>query len=454
MRDYLYRFAEARHLSLSALSIQLGYSSTTSLFRLMNGTVRPKTLLNFRQRMEKFYSLTPKEIDELNFAVDKTLEGEEFARQSRAVYHFVNGSAQSEKPLKIILPDGTAVSSLDILGEAKNWHICLLNACYPSVISLFQPLVSHGAQLDHYLFQPLNIEQTMILLPILFQKQYFLWYLSHPEPLNGLKTADLALIRSNQKNGFLVFHDTCHASLFWEPFPYEIDSSLYRPAKTVTHQCTHLEDYPEFCRYCASLEEENAIYMIKPDLHYGSISGTLFKRALMDGSMNKDPTFPKVIGELTEIFNARFQKTFSSRRHTWLVMNYSSMLQFVRTGRLSDHFIGFSSFSTEERKEILCFILDQMRKNPYIHYHFLKNEKAAPAFEIDLYEKKGLLIQNQQTDYDLSDGIAEEIMIFSPAAIRQWKEYYLKTLVEKDCWDAQKSCEIMEKLIQKCAAQS
>ena len=454
MREFLHRFADGRHLSLTLLSIQLGYSSPTSLFRLMNGHVRPKTLLDFRQRMETSFSLTPKEKDELYYAVDKTLEGDDFARQSQAIHHFVNATSPSVHSLKIFLPDGSSVSLLGLPGDTKNWHICLLNACYPSVISIFQPLVSQGAQLDHYLYQPLTVEQTMILLPILFHKHYSIQYLFKPAPLNGLNAADLALISNNQQKGFLIFHDVNHASLCWEPFPFEVNASLYRPAKTVTKQCSHLEDYPDFCRYCASLEEENAVYMIKPDLHYGSISGNLLKRVLLDHSKNKDPAFSQIVAELTDIFNVRFQKTFTRHQHTWLVMNYDAMLRFVRTGRLSDHFIGFSPFSIGERKEILVFILEQMRKNPYIHYHFLKNEKAAPAFEIDLYEKKGLLIQNQHTNYDLSNGVAEEIMIDSPAAIRQWKEYYLKTLVEKDCWNIQKSCEMMEKLIQRCTEQT
>ncbi len=451
MRSYIEHFAKSRKLSLTTLSEELGYSSSTTLFRLMDATVRKKSLQDFRQRMKEHFSLSAEDMEELNYIVDQKLEGEDFARQNQAIHRFVNCSIESSVPLSVTLSDGTLVGKT--LEPFSQWKIILLNACHPAVIEFFKPMVDQGASLDHYLFSPLDMEQTRILLPVLFHKQYRLWYLSSPRGLNGLGAADFALISNGEKKGFMVIQNAGQATLYWQDCPWRPEVSLYYQAKTVTKKCTQLSDYPDFCQYCASLEEGNAVFMLKPDLQYSSISGDLFKRVMQEGPMADDPSFPTIIDTLKDIYNTRFNKTFSRHQHTWLVMKYSGMLHFAETGRLSDHFVGFAPFTCDERKTILRFVLDQMINNPFIHYHFLINDVSIPGIEVDLYEKKGLLIQNQATNYDLSDGCAEEILITSPSAMNQWKEYFIKKLVEEECWNKKKSCAIMEKLIEKCVDQ-
>ena len=97
-------------------------------------------------------------------------------------------------------------------------------------------------------------------------------------------------------------------------------------------------------------------------------------------------------------FNTVISIFFSRRQHVWLVMKYGAMLEFIQTGCLCDHFVGFSPFTPEERRTILANCLRQMQHNPYIHFSSLKKMMILkPDSELDLYEAHGLLLQNPHT---------------------------------------------------------
>ena len=450
MKDYIHQFAKSRGLTLTGLANALDYASPTSLFRLMHANVRKKSIQDFLQRMTCCLTLTDQERDALYFAVDSKLEGETYARQNRSVRHFMSVASLETPPLLLLQQDGTPPEAAFFAADPARWRFTLVNACSPSVIQFFAPLVEQGAQMDHYFLHPLDMDLAKAAMPVLFHHHYRPWRLSNINPVNGLSAADLAIFTNGETSGYMIFTDSTHAVCFAGVFPWTPDQRLYQPTRKLTAPARFLSDYPDFCRYCASLEEDNDIYLLKPDVHYSCIPGDIFRRALLCGPLKDDPTVPAILDTLTDIFNDRHKHFFSRRQHVWLVMKYGAMLEFIQTGCLCDHFVGFSPFTPEERRTILANCLRQMQHNPYIHFFFLKNDDSVPDLELDLYEVHGLLLQNPHTTYNLSDGVAEEILIDSPVIMRQWRDYFMNTIIRERCLTAQESVGRMETLLELC----
>ena len=107
------------------------------------------------------------------------------------------------------------------------------------------------------------------------------------------------------------------------------------------------------------------------------------------------------------------------------------------------------SFTPEERLKILRSILDNLRKNNYLHYFFLRDEECMGSKEMDLYEGKGLLIQNASTDYRLV-GSHSEIMITHPAVGECFRDYFLLDLIPEKCYRESESMHIFASLVREC----
>ena len=210
-----------------------------------------------------------------------------------------------------------------------------------------------------------------------------------------------------------------------------------------------IDDYLAFMQECAKLDANHASYMLKADFSIGLVSGDLLRRPFEEGAIAQILGADGALDKLLQLFNDRCNNNFNKKKHTFCVLARSAIRRFIHTGKMSDHFWALRSFTPEERLKILHGILDNLRKNKYLHYFFLREEECIGSKEIDLYEGKGLLIQNASTDYRLV-GSHSEIMITHPAVMECFRDYFLLELIPTRCYRESDSMRIFASLVNEC----
>lgn len=135
------------------------------------------------------------------------------------------------------------------------------------------------------------------------------------------------------------------------------------------------------------------------------------------------------------------------KKHTWHVMKFSAMKRFMQTGRISDHMWAMRAFTPAERIEVLRELLDHCRDDHYRHLLLLKDNSLSDSMEFDLYEGYGLLFQNANTSYDLSNTHGEYVLTH-PTLLHWFKEYFMKVIVRKKCYSEVQSMALLEKLLE------
>ncbi|MBQ7139017.1 MAG: helix-turn-helix transcriptional regulator [Clostridia bacterium] len=184
--------------------------------------------------------------------------------------------------------------------------------------------------------------------------------------------------------------------------------------------------FVEYTKQYAALEENCAIFSVKPDAHFNCIPTYLLEQAVMEGfeqsGIAAGPELVELIGALKQVHEQRYHNMFAKHRPTHLVYSFADMERFMRTGVLTDQFFIQRAYTVEERREIIRVLLDAMRELPYFNVHFLKEGAPPLRYEISYYEGKGVLLMDSYTGYDL-DSDHSEALITLPAFAQSVKRF-------------------------------
>ena len=192
------------------------------------------------------------------------------------------------------------------------------------------------------------------------------------------------------------------------------------------------EVFVEYTKRYGQMEENCAIYSIKPDAHFNCIPARVLEQAIVEGfaqsGMAAGPELLDLIIALRQVHNARFDNMMNKHRPTHLVYSLPMMERFMRTGVLSDQFFLQRAYTVEERREIIRVLLDAMRASPWFNVHFLKPGAPELHYEISCYEGKGVMFTDAYTGYDLATDHSEALITlpaFEASFIRYFKEELL-----------------------------
>ncbi len=192
------------------------------------------------------------------------------------------------------------------------------------------------------------------------------------------------------------------------------------------------EVFVEYTARYGQLEENCAIYSIKPDAHFNCIPSHVLEQAILAGfeqsGMVAGPELLELIAALRKVHNARFENMMHKRRPTHLVYSLPMMERFMRTGVLSDQFFLQRAYTVEERREIIRVLLDAMRASPWFNVHFLKAGIPELRYEISCYEGKGVMFTDAYTGYELGADHSEALITlpaFEASFIRYFNEELL-----------------------------
>lgn len=210
------------------------------------------------------------------------------------------------------------------------------------------------------------------------------------------------------------------------------------------------EDFIGYTRQYAAIEYDTGVYCIKPDVPFQLIPMDVIYPVVKESFVAwqlPPEQMEKLIQALKEIHQGRLDNMENKRKPTYLLLNYDRMLQFVRTGHETDHFFALRDFNVAERRRILCYIRDLAQRNPYFYIYFSSQRLSSDLREITLYEDRALLTMEAMTDYNISQNHTES-HITQPIVLKEYKKFYLNTVLRRYAKSEVVSRRMMNQLIE------
>lgn len=474
LQDYIQKLMAEKGLSKSALAEALGYRSKTSLDRIMADSSRESSLRKFRQAVLAAFPMTPEEKRELNEAVQIGIYGMRQYLLNQQMWKFVRGDyPESAKDIQITAAEnGRIISMSERYQAARNLHITVLNCQYtPALFELLHTLLMReDVVVNHYVYVDADSVRTMAAVNALMRVFYMNGYdcfalntLRREEGFaeSGMNAADVAVFEYTDANGkpredVVTFQSPVSGMMATRPAPtgalrrlLGLDSGEYYSIKRIYFDYNELDDYIQFSADYAALEENRAIWKIKPDIGVDQIPVSIMETALLRGAGDKsvDPQFFEVLSALREVYRKRVMNSFSKKKHAHTIMKRRAMRAFAQTGRTTDHFWMMSPYTPEERVQILQTLLEQQQNNPYIHMYFLKDDDALRDIEIACYEDTGMLLLESNTDYHLERGHSE-VLITLNELLRLFRDFFMRTLVREYVLPESETCRFLQQPIE------
>lgn len=260
-----------------------------------------------------------------------------------------------------------------------------------------------------------------------------------------------------QSGGMLVRFDKTHFVTQWRVdgalgFMQVLDRLRFdlELLKPIIREGDGPDVYVDYTRQYAQLEDNCAIFSIKPDPHFNCIPTELLEQAVMEGfeqsSLAAGPELLELIGALKQVHDQRFENMINKHRPTHLVYSLPLMERFMRTGVLTDQFFLQRAYKVEERRRIIRVLLDAMREKPYFNVHLLKPEVAPLRYEISFYEGKGVLLMDAYTGYELNSDHSEALITL-PAFMDSFKRFFMDELMEHYVMSRAETIRELERLL-------
>ena len=461
MRSFLEQFQQQRGLTLRELAQRLGYSSKTSILRMMDGNVTPATLLEFARRLQQNFPLDEQELWTLQRAVDMKHYGPEVHKLHTELFLLCTGQAPwPRQPLHLRQMDGSGDTDLlQRYRQAERVEItllgCLSQAVYPALKTLLQ---RPDVQVRQYITSADRVSELRALRAadcLLFCERYELYFrdsaAADPMDVDNLMLSHYWL-HGEEWEDFVVFHSATEGMLANRPgdgslYPSLIDlrQEGFTACKRVFSQGRSLEQFIDYAASYEQLERDHATLMLKPD-----ISANFIPVQLLLAAMDQRVMPPAIMEELSQVYRERNENVFHKRKHSYVVLKQDAMASFARTGRFRDHFFAMRAFAPEERRLIFDQLCEMMRRNNCLHIHFLRKDAPFRNINLTFYEGEGLLmLLRDDSHYDFSAGHTE-IALRHPSLDTVYPGFFREKLVRSFCLDETESLAVMLRLAAQC----
>lgn len=472
-------------VSASALSVQLGFSSRNSLFRILNdetGYEKQRSLL--KQLTEgNSLSLSPAEQERLRECLEVSHLGPERYLCSRAMDRLLLRAPFEARDITAVvhLSDGTANrlplgELLTQLLAAQRVELVLCNFGFGAFFeTLSEALHTQNAvervTIRHY-FDATDsrlIRMIAAIRPVLHLPCYHAHILSEaaPDEVRSLYAAHTLCARASTADGMrcycftLTGHDRmdgviCDDAAQDRRFSLVMDMLCAHdldmlPVKSAFSDALGPNDYLQYTDQYRRLEAGCRLYTLKRDVPINFIHPNILLGSVLDGfreaGFSTTEELGYLVSQFADVHLKRWNNFFESHKITHTIFTYEAMRRFAQTGLQSDHFFAMRAYTPAERVAILTHLKEQNAVNPYFNIYFFKPNHPSPPEELSLYEGKGVLLTKPDTDYRL-DGGHSETLICQAAFCRQFKEHFLQKLLAEDVASAQETQRLMEELIE------
>lgn len=478
-------------LSASEVARRLGMRSRNHIFRILKGETSRKLNRKFLTDMEQTMpdALTQSQWSRLEDALDMDDVGEMEYRNQRALMQLIQPSHEPDKIAFVRYRENTENRADAAEGgmekqetlvqflqrttqEAQQVTVLMHGCCEQAMIRQIQaglaPLNERKAlSIVHYVAigQEEAVANIVGIQPIADQS-YYRAYLVDPEQcgqerIKLYRSGRILLFLTNGKGEqqcqalFCVGASEFLAARLSEDSQWLIrklfDENERYPLLHPQWELDHTpEDFIGYTRQYAAIEYDTGVYCIKPDVPFQLIPMDVIypvvKESFASWQLPPEQT-EKLIQALREIHQGRLDNMENKRKPTYLLLNYDQMRQFACTGHETDHFFALRDFTVAERRRILCYIRDLAQRNPYFYLYFSSQRLSSDLREITLYEDRALLTMEATTDYNIGQNHTE-CHITQPIVLKEYKKFYLDTVLRRYAMSEVTSRRMMDQLIE------
>lgn len=466
-----------RKMSLSAASSALGFSSKTALFRILGEESKPRSIRKCLDaaKASPELALTQEEIDELEKALEVSSIGKQAYAMKLAMRRILSQSGHIEDR-QVVLRGQDGIDSLEALFElcrhAEKIVIFIFGRCTEEMVHILHAF-SNRANVSriHHLYlvsghDPEGLFTFSSASDILFSPVYMPHMISQEQLTHGewiFKSGMISLcmekagkketyLLTPMKDGgyYLLYDPSGNMNHFWTNIISDANPPIFAKKVDPSSQIKgcFLEKYAQFTEQYRQIENNREIYIMKPDIPFFCIDAQLLYPKMLQGieRANLKETATNSALNLFYIHQARNQNLFEKKKDTHIILNREAMREFARTGRRRDHFFIISSYTPQERVQILQQLLDQMKTNPNFHIWFSRDEKMVMDKEITAYEGYGIVMVRSDTSWALEKD-HQEIILQSRRLASALREFLLSDVIEKETYPRARNIAIMEQLI-------
>jgi len=462
-------------ISNAELSRLLNYKSKNTIQRVVSGESGNQSKLKVLKditRLENSF-LNIEEIKELEKAFNISTVGEE---KHLAINEMKNLFFREDYTKETQITDIQTLKEISINEffasiEQNENEIIITNCCWNSlVISLLNLLKrSKATKIRQYILLSDKLPDTIHyignILPIIYHKRYLGYTIKMKDiDLNsaGELSHNIINIRSKESNGkiksyHIEMHGDTSGILLTEKynlFEYWIKTlakykTYTKQIKTTYEQKNNASAYIKFTEFYYKMENNNSIYIYRPNFGLNYVKPEIVKKALIDGIEEfniKGFLAEKHIAKLEEIHIKRYERLFNKKKVIQHICTESSLEEFAKTGKHADHLFAMRPYSRAERIEILKNLLYNIEHNPHFNIHLLKNETTSINIEIICYENVGVAFTSMQTAYDFSENHTEAILK-QKDFINIYIDYFSNVLLKKYVQDQTETVNVFRRLI-------
>ena len=471
------RILKQRQMSVSAAAAELGFSSKTALFRIINDESKPSSIrkcLDAAIACEAL-ALTGQEIAGLETALKVSAVG-------KHAYMIVSVLDSILHP-DMDIPEDTSLcgnipcttmsgffSQLCAEGY-EDIRIGVFGSCPEKVFVMLSGFIRkapvayiyHAFLLDEN--RPEDLQVFGKASSMLFSPKYKPHIFTNPEDACSwvFKSGCIVLTCHDHHGNRTDYQmlpfvgDSYHVSMdssgkladFWLQIIRSMPNSFV-PVKMDAQNMhgSFSDSYIEFTKFYERLEHNRELYTIRPDLPFFCTSPDVLRPIITEGfiraGMGKEAE--TLVAELYTIAKKRFDNLFNKKKDTHIVLSRTAMRRFARTGVRSDHFFASRPYTPQERAAIMQHILDQMKNNPHFNIWFSKDPAYIVDKEVTAYDGFGLAIVKGDTTWEL-DKDHQEILLENKLLASSFKEYMLADILPGEVLSRTRSISLMEQLI-------
>lgn len=453
----------AHHLSVSALGAQTG--SKAELRRALAEESTNARRAALYQRLCECGAFSSEELAALKKSLHVSRIGLNRFTTHMAIEYFL-GKEPSPIRQPLTLSGGGAFDDrLQSIQGADKVRILCTNCCCMAVYSALAKLFEdcdRDIQMRHYVQLNLPGCDAASLIncvsPLLFDRRYMPYGIAGGASEIGAQyiSGNFLLIRA-EKGGrhtelFFVVKDRAFAY----ELPWATRAGLFSffaglledvSPEPVPLKETKAQDatYASFMMLLLSRELNRATYLLGGDFCYVQMPPYIAARAFIEKGLLPPEAAERMVEQILPLHEQRYHNFYNKKKHNYCIMSLDSCRRFLQTGRSSDHFMGFRSFTPGERIQMFYEMLQNARANPHYHPLLLKDPAFEGKFLIVCYDKLGVALTAANTDYNL-DGGFDYIVLTFPDFTQQYTDYYLEHLVTEDCLPEAESLNRLEEL--------
>ena len=404
----IHAWMQAEDVSVSQLTVRLGYKSRTSLFRLLHGKSNYRSCVQFCKLM------TPDLNEYWKTRFHQALLTEKVGLKRYELLDALHRSLFEENTNR------TSFRKSDPFPFSQG-TVTVLGCTWPGSYSLIDELLaaSDHLQIIHF-FTSRDIFDAPGLLPSLVTHMTNCNYsamLLKEEVLYGTALPwNIALWtdHDSDRTCIMLMHDGKYS---WHPLSggaaeaQSILSVLEELPQTILYRNDQLQtnkDYIEFTEQSYHMEYNRKTLIFKPTPGIQMLPPDIVEQTFIDYLAENLEPVSAAQDMLIYIFEKRAKNFYAHTKPVSLLFSLEAMLRFAQSGLIDDHFFACRPFTKGERATIFQS-LQSFSKEENVYISFL-DHKSWPV-SVEAYDGKGVLFYPSSSSYQTSKDLYRELFL-------------------------------------------